>query len=82
MFDEYDFEENTTQDMEMEHQMDLIRERLIYANWELIKKNGIDIVKVDNVPLLIDTLTQMLEYFEEEEEYEKCAVINEYLKQL
>lgn len=82
MFDEYNFEENTAQDMEMEHQMDLIRERLIYANWELIKKNGIDIVKVDNVPLLIDTLTQMLEYFEQEEEYEKCAVINEYLKQL
>lgn len=83
MFEE--FEENTTQDMEMEQQMDIIKERLIYANWDLIKNKGIDVLELKKSKELlatVHTLTLMLEYFEENEEYEKCAVINNYLKQL
>lgn len=80
MFD--NFENETSQDMMMQEKMELIREQLIYANWEMLSKNGIDVKNVDNLPLLVETLTQMLEFFEQTEEYEKCMVIYNYLQQL
>lgn len=81
IFDETNFEADNN---DFEANLEAWREKMITAaiqtNYNVISENGIDPVflsnmKSDELSELYKTLNMMIEYFEGEEEYEKCAVL-------
>lgn len=81
IFDETNFEADNS---DFEANLEAWREKMITAaiqtNYNVISENGIDPVflsnmKSDELSELYKTLNMMIEYFEGEEEYEKCAVL-------
>ena len=81
-FDFEDFMENSNSDFEMklEEYRDKIMKLAIEANYENIDKNGINeyhLRLMYNTELndLNNTFKMMIQYFEDMEDYEKCAVV-------
>jgi hypothetical protein len=87
-FNEEIFEENNEIDTiikeaEMEEKMYELKVKLANENYDMIVKNGIDFDLMEyrgiDIKQSIKTLNEMLELFEELEEYEKCANISKIL---
>lgn len=86
MFDEYnDYEEETQMESNSEY-LEEMKDHLARANWKAIKENGIDAYGTIQINTQIDTIKEIiqetLQYFEEIEEYEKCADLKRALDQL
>ena len=68
---------------EMMEDLERLRfERMVHENYKNLKTNGISITNMieygpDNIKKLKTTLEIMLNFFEEREEYEKCADIRD-----
>lgn len=56
----------------------ILLESSMENEFERIQKN--EILSSKKIPYTSDYLDMMLEYFEYEEEYEKCIVVNKYKK--
>tara|TARA_B110000285_G_scaffold12736_1_gene12621 strand:- start:8742 stop:9026 length:285 start_codon:yes stop_codon:yes gene_type:complete len=68
---------------EMEENLYDLKDKLVRNNWILLLEKGVDFKSMqendlDTVPI-IRTLNQMIEWFQEVEEYEKCAHIKKIL---
>ena len=83
MFDEFeDYGETPIISQEEQEQMDKIKHKLAVANWMAIKTNGIDAQShIDDISLK-EIITETMQYFEDLEEYEKCADLKKALDQL
>lgn len=83
MFDEFeDYGETPIISQEQQEQMDKIKHKLAVANWMAIKTNGIDVQShVDDISLK-EIITETMQYFEDLEEYEKCADLKKALDKL
>jgi hypothetical protein len=57
-----------------------IKDRLARANYESIIKYGIDVETLDQPESIKNIIKETLLYFEELEEYEKCAELKEVLE--
>ena len=88
MFDEdyndYEEYENFDNSKEIIEAAERAREAMIiksiHENYEKLTQNGfsqknVEQWSIEEISDLLDTLTYMIEYFEEEEVYEKCAVL-------
>lgn len=88
-FEDYQ-EENEIAEIQKEFEMKekLIELKLNLAreNYYMIMDNGIDVASMlesgINIDPVRETIVQMLEIFEEIEEYEKCAKLKEYIQQI
>ena len=69
------------QDVQAQEQMEILKDRLARANYMAIKSHGIDVDyhKSENVDSLKEIIIETLQYFEELEEYEKCADLKKVL---
>ena len=68
---------------EMEENLYDLKDKLVRNNWILLLEKGVDFKSMqendlDTVPI-IRTLNQMIEWFQEVEEYEKCAHIKKII---
>lgn len=68
---------------EMEENLYDLKDKLVRNNWILLLEKGVDFKSMqendlDTVPI-VRTLNQMIEWFQEVEEYEKCAHIKKIL---
>jgi len=71
--DDYEeFENVTPSTEELEHLVNL-KDRLARANYEAIIKHGIDTDKTGDPDMILSIIKETLFYFQELEEYEKCA---------
>lgn len=73
-------------DDEMQHELEEIKLKLANENYNVLADNGMDVPGmirqgIDIVPV-IGTLKEMLVLFQDVEEYEKCANIVKWLKEL
>lgn len=68
------------QQAEAEEMMDTIKDRLARTNYEAILKYGIDVEKLDQPEIIKNIIAETLIYFEEIEEYEKCAKLKSVLE--
>jgi len=89
-----DFEDFEDQDDEMEilirntemkHDMNMMRIKLANENYDVVTAKGIDFATMrkeenNDVVHILKVLGDMLEIFEELEEYEKCSKINKILQ--
>lgn len=79
------FEENDNEILKMEQEaqrqskMEEIRDQLARANYNAIIKHGIDIESIGNVEAVKGVIGETLQYFENLEEYEKCAKLKSVL---
>lgn len=62
----------------MEH-LEQMKDRLARANYEAIKRYGIDTNSTQNVEVIHEIIKETLLYFQELEEYEKCADLKKVL---
>lgn len=83
MFDfNEDFEEDYTPQIDnASEQMEILKDRLARANYMAIKNYGVDVEyhKDTNAEMLKQIIVETLQYFEELEEYEKCADLKRVL---
>ena len=88
MFDfNEDFEEDFAPEMDAEVQqhMEQLKDKLARANYMAIKINGINIEYLGEnggVQSLKEIIKETIEYFEDLEEYEKCADLLKVMNQL
>lgn len=68
------------QQAEAQEMMDTIKDRLARTNYEAILKYGIDVEKLDQPEIIKNIIAETLIYFEEIEEYEKCAKLKGVLE--
>ena len=68
-------------DTKAQEQMEILKDRLARANYMAIKKHGIDTQYHSNTDseMLRQIVRETLEYFEDLEEYEKCADLKKVL---
>lgn len=82
MYEEEDYEDFAPeQNAKNQEQMELLKDRLARANYSAIKKFGIDAQYHSNTDseMLKQIVKETLEYFENLEEYEKCADLKRVL---
>lgn len=72
------------QDAHAAEQMEILKDRLARANYMAIKNHGVNVEyhKDTNAEMLKDIINETLLYFEEIEEYEKCADLKKVLDQI
>lgn len=63
----------------MEH-LELMKDRLARANYEAIKRYGVNTNTTQNVEVIQEIIKETLLYFQELEEYEKCADLKKVLE--
>lgn len=73
-------------DNEMQHELEEIKLKLANENYNVLVDNGMDVPEmirqgIDIAPVIV-TLKEMLVLFQDVEEYEKCANIVKWLKEL
>ena len=76
--DNFDFEEDFNDEYENEtfesaDHLDDLKDRLARANYNAIIKHGIDKDKTGEPEMIVRIIEETMFYFEELEEYEKCA---------
>ena len=85
-YNDYEEYENFSEEMDPQaaEQMEILKDRLARANYMAIKNHGINVEyhKDTNAEMLKDIITETLQYFEELEEYEKCADLKKVLDQI
>jgi hypothetical protein len=84
-YNDYEEYENPTMSAEQQEHLEKVKDHLARANWQAIKTNGIDVEYYsdsEKVQILKDIITETLQYFEEIEEYEKCADLKRALDQI
>jgi hypothetical protein len=90
MFDEeyndYEEYENPTLNTNNEEYLEQVKDHLARANWQAIKQNGINFAyyrsEDDKIDTLVEIIKETIAYFEEIEEYEKCADLKRALDHL
>lgn len=70
---------NMQRQAKMEENMLQIKDKLARANYNAILKYGVDIERLDQPEIIKNIITETLIYFEEIEEYEKCAKLKSVL---
>ena len=70
---EQEFNEEGGIEIQDQEQLDNIKDRLARANYEAIVKHGIDKDKTRDPDMIRHIIEETMFYFEEIEEYEKCA---------
>ena len=65
---------------QIEH-LEKIKDNLARANYNAIIKYGIDAVRTENPEVIKEIIKETMFYFEELEEYEKCADLKNALEQ-
>lgn len=81
MFEDQDNEiSKMQQQAKMQENMLQIKDKLARANYNAILKHGIDIEKLDQPEIIKNIIAETLIYFEEIEEYEKCAKLKSVLE--
>lgn len=86
MFDEEynDYEEYTELETNPEY-MEMVKDHMARSNWQEIKTKGIDstyFTDKEEINRLRDIINETIQYFEEIEEYEKCADLKRALDQI
>jgi|TARA_B110000971_G_scaffold143548_1_gene146709 hypothetical protein len=88
MFEDQDNEEHDEiaqiqKKADMENNLHEIKDKLVRNNWVMILEKGVDFksMKENGIEIepVVRTLQQMLEWFQEVEEYEKCAYLKNIL---
>ena len=83
-YNDYEEYENFDNSKEIIEAAERAREAMIiksiHENYDKLTQNGfsqknVEQWSIEEISDLLDTLTYMIEYFEEEEVYEKCAVL-------
>ena len=71
-------------DTQAQEQMEILKDRLDRANYMAIKNYGVDVEyhKDANAQMLKQIINETIEYFEELEEYEKCADLKKVLDKI
>lgn len=91
MQDFEDYQENNEileiqKEFEMKEKLIELKLNLARENYYMIMDNGMDIESMKHTGIDLspvkETLSQMLDIFEEIEEYEKCAKLKEYIQQI
>lgn len=91
MQDFEDYQENDEileiqKEFEMKEKLIELKLNLARENYYMIMDNGMDIESMKRTGIDLspvkETLSQMLDIFEEIEEYEKCAKLKEYIQQI
>lgn len=91
MQDFEDYQENNEileiqKEFEMKEKLIELKLNLARENYYMIMDNGMDIESMKRTGIDLspvkETLSQMLDIFEEIEEYEKCAKLKEYIQQI
>jgi hypothetical protein len=85
--DNFEFEQEFNEESEnngiliedQEH-LDNLKDRLARANYEAIVKHGIDTDKTRDPDMIRHIIEETMFYFEEIEEYEKCADLKEQIQ--
>ncbi len=72
-------EEGGIEIQDQEH-LDNLKDRLARANYEAIVKHGIDKDKTRDPDMIRHIIEETMFYFEEIEEYEKCADLKEQIQ--
>lgn len=77
MMDEYnDYEEQTEMETNNPEYLEMVKDHLARSNWQAIKEKGIDPTyyeDTDRIETLKEIIVETINYFEDIEEYEKCA---------
>ena len=88
MFEDQDNEEHDEiaqiqKKADMENNLHEIKDKLVRNNWVMILEKGVDFksMKENGIEIepVVRTLQQMLEWFQEVEEYETCAYLKNIL---
>jgi phosphate uptake regulator len=73
-------------DSKMKEELELIKLKLANENYQALVLKGLDIQTMNSMGVDLDpihrTLKEMLNMFEDLEEYEKCAKVAEFIKQI
>jgi hypothetical protein len=77
--DFYEQEETPKFDPKKEAHLEKMKDRLARANYEAIKLYGIDPQATQNPEVIQEIVKETLIYFEDLEEYEKCADLKKVL---
>ena len=73
-------QEATPTPEQLEH-LERIKDNLARANYNAIIQYGIDAVRTENPEVIKEIIKETMFYFEELEEYEKCADLKSALEQ-
>jgi len=79
--DFYSEEENAMPSAEQLEHLDKLKDSLARANYEAIVQYGIDVDSTQKPEVIQRIIQETLIYFEELEEYEKCAKLKQTLEQ-
>jgi hypothetical protein len=82
-FEEDEFNEDQyDQQANAEHLANMyeLKDRLARANYEAIVKHGIDTDKTGDTDMILNIIEETMFYFEELEEYEKCAKLKKEMQ--
>lgn len=71
---------NMQQEAHAQEMMDQIKDRLARANYNAIVKYGVDVDRLEKPEIIQAIVQETLVYFEEIEEYEKCAKLKSVLE--
>lgn len=81
--DEHDEIAQIQKQADMENNLYELKDKLVRNNWEMILEKGVDFESMKRNGIEIEpvkrTISQMLEWFQESEEYEKCAYLKNIL---
>ena len=82
--DEHDEIAQIQKQADMEHNLYELKDKLVRNNWDMILEKGIDFKAMQENGIETEpvkrTIRQMLEWFQESEEYEKCAYLQKILE--
>lgn len=82
--DEHDEIAQIQKKAEMDHNLHELKDKLVRNNWDMILEKGVDFKAMQENGIEIEpvkrTIHQMLEWFQESEEYEKCAYLLKILE--
>lgn len=78
--DFYEQEDRQSFNPKMMEHLDQIKYRLARANYEAIKRYGVNTNTTQNVEVIQEIIKETLLYFQELEEYEKCADLKKVLE--
>lgn len=82
--DEHDEIAQIQKQADMEHNLYELKDKLVRNNWDMILEKGIDFKAMQENGIETEpvkrTILQMLEWFQESEEYEKCAHLQKILE--
>tara|TARA_R110000803_G_C11854533_1_gene306321 strand:- start:433 stop:696 length:264 start_codon:yes stop_codon:yes gene_type:complete len=83
-FDDFylDGEDESTQSVDDTDYLESIKDRLARANYEAIIKHGIDLDQTRNPEVIRRIINETIFYFQDLEEYEKCADLQNHLQKL